>query len=245
MRKTLVAANWKMNKTVKEAVSFVKALKPLVSSINDKDVLICPPFTALYALSKELEGSNILLGAQNMFYEEKGAFTGEISPLMLKELGCSYVILGHSERRRIFKETDELINKKVKSAVLHGFMPIVCIGESLDERESGRTFDIIERQLRLDLKDVKGDIVVAYEPLWAIGTGETATPEIAESVHKFIRSVLVDIYDSDAESIRLIYGGSVKPNNVEKLVSMNDIDGVLVGGASLNVDSFYRIIELS
>ncbi len=234
-----------MHKTVPEAVSLVKELKELLTEIKDREVLVCPPFTAIYAVKREIEGSPIKLGAQNMFYEEKGAFTGEISPLMLKDLGCSYVILGHSERRHIFGETDELINKKVASAVKHGLVPILCVGELLEERESGKTKNVVERQLLEGLKGLKeGDeFVIAYEPVWAIGTGKTATPEQAQEVHKFIRELLAENFGREkAERVRILYGGSVKPENIKGLMEMPDIDGALVGGASLRAASFAKIV---
>ncbi|TCK06499.1 triose-phosphate isomerase [Phorcysia thermohydrogeniphila] len=246
MRRLLIAGNWKMHKTVQEAVELVRELKNLVSDVNDRDILVCPPFTALYAVKKELEGSNIALGAQNMFYEEKGAFTGEISPLMIKDVGCSYVILGHSERRHIFGETDELINKKVLSAARHGLIPILCVGETLQEREEGKTKDVVERQVREGLKGLNetSEFVIAYEPVWAIGTGKTATPELAEEVHSFIREVLSEMFGAEkADSVRILYGGSVKPENAAGLLRQPNIDGSLVGGASLKAESFAKIIK--
>ena len=246
MRRLLIAGNWKMHKTVQEAVELVRELKELVSDVKDRDILVCPPFTALYAVSRELEGSNIALGAQNMFYEEKGAFTGEISPLMVKDVGCSYVILGHSERRHIFGETDELINKKVLSAVNHGLIPILCVGETLQEREEGKTKDVIERQVKEGLKGLNetSEFVIAYEPVWAIGTGKTATPELAEKVHSFIREILAEMFGKEkADSIRILYGGSVKPENAAGLMSQPNIDGSLVGGASLKAESFAKIVK--
>jgi len=235
-----------MHKTVQEAVELVRELKELVSDVKDRDILVCPPFTALYAVSRELEGSNIALGAQNMFYEEKGAFTGEISPLMVKDVGCSYVILGHSERRHIFGETDELINKKVLSAVNHGLIPILCVGETLQEREEDKTKEVIERQVKEGLKGLNetSEFVIAYEPVWAIGTGKTATPELAEKVHSFIREILAEMFGKEkADSIRILYGGSVKPENAAGLMSQPNIDGSLVGGASLKAESFAKIVK--
>lgn len=246
MKRLLIAGNWKMNKTVPEAVELVKTLKNLVADVNDRDVLVCPPFTALYSVSEELQNTNITLGGQNMYFEERGAFTGEISPLMLKDAGCSFVIVGHSERRHIFGETDELINKKVLSAVDHGLVPILCVGELLEEREKQITRKVVERQLRTGLKDLKenAEFVVAYEPVWAIGTGKTATPELAEDVHYFIRLVLADMFGSErANGIRILYGGSVKPENAEGLLKMENVDGALVGGASLKADSFAKIVK--
>ena len=235
-----------MNKTVPEALSLVRELKERVLDVSDRDILVCPPFTSLFAVFKEIEGSNILLGGQNMFYEERGAFTGEISPLMLKDVGCSYVILGHSERRHIFGEDDELINKKVVSAVKHGLIPILCVGELLEERERGETEKVVERQLRKGLAGLTSsdDFVVAYEPVWAIGTGRTATPEQAQEVHEFIRGVLSELFGREkADEVRILYGGSVKPENAKGLISMPDIDGALVGGASLNAESFSKIVK--
>jgi len=246
VRRLLIAGNWKMHKTVPEATDFVKELKELVKDVNDRDILICPPFTALYPVSKEISDTNIKLGAQNMYFEEKGAFTGEISPLMLKDVGCSYVILGHSERRHIFGETDELINKKVLSAINHGITPILCVGEKLEEREAGETEKVIEKQVREGLKNVSKDrdFVIAYEPVWAIGTGKTATPSLAEEVHQFIREVLTLMFGKEkANSVRILYGGSVKPENAEGLLKMDNIDGALVGGASLKAESFAKIVK--
>ena len=246
VRRLLIAGNWKMHKTIPEALDLVRELKELVKDVNDRDILVCPPFTALYPVSRELEGSNIVLGGQNMYFEEQGAFTGEISPLMLKDAGCSYVILGHSERRHIFGETDELVNKKVLSAINHGLIPILCVGELLEERESGKTQEVVEKQVREGLKGIDGDneFVIAYEPVWAIGTGKTATPELAEEVHLFIRQVLSDMFGSEkANSVRILYGGSVKPENAAGLLNMENIDGALVGGASLKAESFAKIVN--
>ncbi|ADY73235.1 triosephosphate isomerase [Desulfurobacterium thermolithotrophum DSM 11699] len=246
MRRFLIAGNWKMHKTVSEAIELVRELKNLVKDVSDRDILICPPFTALYPVSKELEGSNITLGGQNMYFEEQGAFTGEISPLMLKSVGCSYVILGHSERRHIFGESDELINKKVLSSINHGLIPILCVGELLEERENGKTKEVVEEQIREGLKNVNKDaeFVIAYEPVWAIGTGKTATPELAEEVHLFIREVLSDMFGNEkASSVKILYGGSVKPENAAGLLKMENIDGALVGGASLKAESFAKIVK--
>ncbi len=246
MRRLLIAGNWKMNKTVPEAIELVRGLKERLKGLEDRDVLICPPFTALYPVSKELEGSQILLGGQNMFYEEKGAFTGEISPLMLKDVGCSFVILGHSERRHIFGEDDKLINKKVISAVKHGLIPILCVGEKIEEREEGRTEEVIEKQVREGLKGLSSEdeFVIAYEPVWAIGTGKTATPEMAQEVHSFIREILKELFGEEkAGRVRILYGGSVKPENAKGLLEMPDIDGALVGGASLKAESFSAIVQ--
>ena len=244
--KTLIAANWKMNKDVKEAVSFVRDFKNLIKNIKNVEIVICPPFTLLNEIYKLIKVTNIDLGAQNMHFEERGAYTGEISPLMLKDAGCEYVILGHSERRQYFKETDDLINKKVKSALKNKLNPILCIGETLEQRESNETMKIIESQLKNCLNNVNEDemksVVVAYEPVWAIGTGKNATPDQAEEVHKFIRSLLLKIYNKKmSDNIRVIYGGSVKPENIKDLMAMKNINGALVGGASLEPKSFAQI----
>ena len=248
--KALIAANWKMNKDVKEAVSFIGKFKSLVKgnkSRNSKsDIVICPPCTLLLELKKLLENANVGLGAQNMHFEEKGPFTGEISPLMLKDAGCEYVILGHSERRQHFNETDGLINKKVKAALQSKLKPILCIGETLEQREANETMWIIENQLMNSLKSINAsdmkNMAIAYEPVWAIGTGRNATPEQAEEVHKFIRGLLEKMYDKNAaKNARIIYGGSVKPDNIRDLMAMKDINGVLVGGASLDAKSFAEI----
>lgn len=246
VRKPLIAGNWKMNKTVSESIEFARDFVKAVSNVTDRDILICPPFTSLYPVSEIFNGTNVRLGAQNMYFEEKGAFTGEISPLMLKDAGCSFVILGHSERRHIFGESNELINKKVLSAVSHGLVPVLCVGELLEEREEGKTFDVVGSQLEEGLKGVSADseFVIAYEPVWAIGTGKTATPELAEEVHRFLREKLSELFGSEkAESVRILYGGSVKPENVDGLMAMNNIDGALVGGASLKVESFVKIVN--
>lgn len=234
-----------MNKTVSETVDFIAKLKKKDFSDN-RDVLICPPFTALSDASKLVKGSKVLLGAQNMHFEESGAFTGDISPLMLKEVGCKYVIIGHSERRHVFGEDDALINKKLKSALDNRLLPILCVGELIDERKGGKTEDIVKGQLINGLDGIKdiGKIVVAYEPVWAIGTGETATPNQAEEVHVLIRSLIKEKYgDKAAVNLRILYGGSVKPENVKELMSKEDIDGVLVGGASLDVEKFFKLIN--
>ncbi|TFF85015.1 MAG: triose-phosphate isomerase [Promethearchaeota archaeon] len=248
MRKPIVGGNWKLNRgSPKTARDMLENLIPLVQDVKDVDMVIAPPFTALQEASI-LKVTNIKLGAQNMYYEEKGAFTGEISPLFLKNLGVDYVILGHSERRNIFNESDELINKKVKKALKMEFTPIVCIGEHLEERKAGKTEKIIEYQMDNTFAELTKEeimrLVIAYEPIWAIGTGETATPEQAVVVHKFIRTLLEDKYDKEvSNSVRIQYGGSVKPDNALELFEKEDIDGGLVGGASLEADSFAEIIK--
>ena len=244
----MMAGNWKMNKTVEEAVDLVKQLKAAISGVKGVEVAVAPAFTALYAVSKELKDSAVRLAAQNMFWEEKGAFTGEVSPLMLKEMGCAYVIIGHSERRQFFGETDETVNRRMKTVITHGMKPIFCIGETLKEREENRTFSVVERQIEGGLKDIKENevktMVIAYEPVWAIGTGKTATPQEAEEVHRFIRQKLEKLYSGGvAEAIRIQYGGSVTPENVKGLMDQQDIDGALVGGASLKSESFSKIVR--
>lgn len=244
--KSLIAANWKMNKGIKEAVSFVKDFKKLVKNAKNIDIVVCPPFTLLLKLNELLKNSGIKLGAQNMHFEEKGAYTGEISPSMLKDAGCEYVILGHSERRQHFNETDDLINKKVKSALKNKLKPILCIGETLQQRNNNKTIDIIKTQLENCLNNVNEyemkSVVVAYEPVWAIGTGKNATPEQAEEAHKFIRSLLLKIYNKKiSDNVKIIYGGSVKPENTKDLMAMKNINGALVGGASLDPKSFAEI----
>ena len=237
-----------MNKTVAESIDLVKQLKAALSGVEGVEVAVAPPYTALYAVRKELEGSPIRLTAQNLFWEEKGAFTGEIAPPMLKEVGCHYVILGHSERRQFFGETDETVNRKIKATLRQGLKVIFCIGETLKEREEGKTFAVIERQLTGGLKDISKEemrnIVVAYEPVWAIGTGKTATPEQAEEVHRFIRKKLGELYSKEiAEEVRIQYGGSVTPENVKGLMGQENIDGALVGGASLKSETFSKIVR--
>ena len=247
MRKLFIAGNWKMNKNVKESVSLAKSLINRLKDVQDKDVVVCPAFTALSQVYEEVKDSNVKVGAQNMSFEDEGAYTGEISPRMLKDF-CEYVILGHSERRQYFGEDDEIVNKKVKKALEHGLKPILCIGETLEERDGDKTFDIIESQLKKSLKNMdKNDmkkIIIAYEPVWAIGTGKTATPEQAEEVHVFIRKVIKKSYgDEIASELRILYGGSVKPDNVKTLMEKEDIDGALVGGASLDAESFSGIVD--
>lgn len=248
MRKPIIAGNWKMNKTVGEARELVKALKDKVADVTDVEIVVAPTFTALLAVAEVIKGSNVKLAAQDMYWEEKGAFTGEISPLMLKDVGCQYVIIGHSERRAYFSETNETVNKKVKAAHAHSLNPIVCVGEILEERESGVTKDVIKDHVVNGLAGLTDEqmlkTVIAYEPVWAIGTGKTATPDQAQEVHRFIRELLVDMYSSAvAEAVRIQYGGSVKPNNAAQLMAQPDIDGGLIGGASLDADSFTQIVK--
>jgi triosephosphate isomerase len=248
MRRFIVAGNWKMHKTSEEAVKLAFDLVPLVADIKSVDIVLCPPFTALETLSGVLRGSGIFLGAQNMHAEPKGAFTGEIAAPMLLPLGVTHVILGHSERRQLFGETDELVNRKVRAALGHGLIPIVCVGETLEQRESDRTEAVIGAQLEgalegLALEDPER-IVLAYEPVWAIGTGRNATPEQAQQVHAFVRARLTGFFGADlAGKVRIQYGGSVKPDNAADLMRQPDIDGALVGGASLDAGQFAAIVR--
>lgn len=247
MRRYLIAANWKMNKVTSEAEDYIKKFLPLVKDIYDREIVLCLPYTLLYLANKLLSGSNVKLGAQNMYTEEKGAFTGEISPVMLKDVGCSYVILGHSERRKYFNETDQFINKKMLVALKHGLIPIVCIGETLQEREQNKTFEVLEFQVRNSLANLSPldaeKIVIAYEPVWAIGTGKNATPQQAQEAQHFIREKYAQMYGSlVAEKVRILYGGSITPENFPGIMEQKDVDGGLVGGSSLDPESFYKIV---
>ena len=250
MRTPLIAGNWKMYKTVSEAVELVEALLAGVERgySDDRAVLICPPFTSLYPLAPLLAEGPIALGGQNMYYAEQGAFTGEVSPLMLRDIGCSYVLLGHSERRQVFGEDDALINKKTQAAVAAGLTPVLCIGETKPQRDGGQAEFITVGQLRAGLDGLTpeqvANTVIAYEPVWAIGTGDTATPADAQAMHAAIRAALAEAFGQDvADVVRILYGGSVKPDNVDTLMAQVDIDGALVGGASLQSDSFLRIVD--
>jgi triosephosphate isomerase len=248
MRTPLIAGNWKMYKTIGEAVELVEALLRGLGDARDREVLVCPPFTALHALSPLLQESPIGLGAQDVFYEDQGAFTGAVSPVMLRDVGCRYAIVGHSERRQIFGEVDSVINRKLRAALKHGLRPILCVGETKPQRDTGEAEAIVVGQVRAGLADVGADalreVVIAYEPVWAIGTGDTATPADAQAMHATIRRTLADLYDAAAaDAIRIQYGGSVKPDNVDELMAQPDIDGALVGGASLKADSFLRIVQ--
>jgi triosephosphate isomerase len=249
-RKPLMAGNWKMNLSLKEAEDLLTGIKEARVDFNKVDVLVAPPFTTLHLACALLAGTDILVGAQNMHWEQRGAFTGEISPLMVREAGCSHVILGHSERRTHFFETSETVNRKTEAAIDAGLTPIICIGEALQEREQGKTFDIIKTQLdeslrtRWETGSLPQDLILAYEPIWAIGTGRTATPEQAQEVHLFIRRWLDQAFGPDSsEATRILYGGSVKPDNSEELMAQPDIDGTLIGGASLKADSFLSIVR--
>ncbi|MCK8817185.1 triose-phosphate isomerase [Natroniella sulfidigena] len=248
MRRPFIAGNWKMNKTVDEAVEMVTELKELVAGVEDVDIAICAPAVDLYAMNKVVADTNIALGAENMYWKESGAYTGELSPAMIKSVGCEYVIIGHSERREIFGEDDQLLNLKLKTAFAEDLNPILCIGEKLAERESGAHFDKVEFQLEAGLSGIEAadvkNMVLAYEPLWAIGTGETATPEQAEEIISFIREKVAKMYDQKtAEAVRIQYGGSVKPHNVTEIMAQPNIDGALVGGASLEAESFSQIVK--
>ena len=247
MRRSIIAGNWKMNNTIEEAVSLVKELKDKVATAKC-DVVICPTFLSLPAVVKECEGTNIMVGAQNMHFEDKGAYTGEVSPKMLKELGVKFVIIGHSERRQYFNETDETVNKKVKVALENEIVPILCCGESLEQREGNTTEEVIEKQVTLGLEGIDKEevknVVIAYEPIWAIGTGKTATSEQANDTIKFIRTTVAKLYGNDiAEEMRILYGGSVKSSTIKEQMAMSDIDGGLVGGASLKASEFAAIVN--
>lgn len=247
MRKPIIAGNWKMNKTAKEAAQFIIEFRDKVRD-SKCEVVICPAFTSLAQVVTLVENTDIRVGAQNMHYEESGAYTGEVSPTMLRELGVKYVILGHSERRQYFNEDDGVINKKVKAAFIHDLTPILCVGETLEEREAGKTFDKIKNQLLLDLENIDAEniekMVIAYEPIWAIGTGKTATAKDANDVIAFIRNTVSEMFGEEAgENIRIQYGGSVKPTTIKEQMAQSDIDGALVGGASLKADDFAQIVN--
>ena len=248
MRKKIIAGNWKMNKTVAESIELVEELQRLHADQTAVDVVVCPPYTSLKSVSDILSNTQIHVGSQNISAEDSGAYTGEISHEMLKELYVRYVIIGHSERREYFQESDDLINRKVLKALEKKLKPILCVGESLEQRESGITEDVVEKQIRLGLRDINpdmySDVVIAYEPVWAIGTGKTATAQQAQDVHYFIRCLIKEMVGLDASNVvRIQYGGSMKPSNAEELLSQSDIDGGLIGGASLDAVSFGSLIE--
>ena len=253
MVKTLIVANWKMNKNIEEAISFINEFKILIKNIKNTEIVICAPYTPLFEIKKYIKNTNIKLGAQNMYFEEKGAFTGEISPLMLKDAGCEYVILGHSERREFFNEDDSLINKKLISALNNSLRPILCVGENLEQRKEGKKEEVIETKLKNCLKNIdKNQILgmdICYEPIWAISKGDpnhkAATAEDAEEGHKLVRDILKNIYDAKtAKNVRVIYGGSMKPENACDLLSMPNIDVGLVGNASLDPESFAEVCKI-
>lgn len=246
--KPLIAGNWKMNKTIGEAISYVKELKEFVKGIKDRDIVVCPPYTALSGVGVEIKASNITLGAQDVYWEKKGAFTSAISADMLKEIGVKYVIIGHSERRQNFNETDFTINDKIKAALASELTPIVCVGENEEERENDDTKAVIEEQVKNGLMDLSKEefllLVIAYEPVWAIGTGKNATPEQADEVHAFIRQMIVDMYDEEtSQKIRILYGGSVTPENIKGFMEKENINGALVGGSSLDAKKFADIVK--
>ncbi|GAB6138018.1 triose-phosphate isomerase [Halanaerobaculum tunisiense] len=248
MRTPFMCANWKMHKDVDEAVEMAQEFKELVAEVDDVEAGICAPAVDLYPLNEVLADTDVKLGSENMYYKESGAYTGELSPAMIKSVGCEYAIIGHSERREIFGEDDQLLNLKLKTAFEHDIKPILCIGEKLEEREAGEHFARVKFQLEADLSGIPAedvqDMVLAYEPLWAIGTGESATPEQAEEIIKFIRETVAEMYDQEiADAIRIQYGGSVKPWNVEEIMAQPNIDGALVGSASLEAESFSKIVK--
>jgi len=249
MRKPFIAGNWKMNKTISEAEELVRSLKKLVSDVESVEIGVCPPDIDLLAVMKIAGGSNIKVGAQNMHWEESGAYTGDLSPLMLKELGVEYIIIGHSERREYYNESDEEVNKKVKAAFKHDLKPIICVGETLKERKADQTKEKVKKQIEaalngLSRKEVQ-NTVIAYEPIWAIGTGESASAEQANQVISYIRDVVSELFSEAADDMRIQYGGSVKPHNIADFMAESDIDGALVGGASLAAESFAQIIKKS
>ena len=247
-RKIFIAGNWKMNTTLPDAVELAKGVVAAVGSNTDVDIAVCPPYVNLSSVYEVIKDSNIKLGAQDVHWEKHGAYTGKICCGMLKSVGVTYVIVGHSEQRTYFHETDETVNKKIKAVLAAGLLPIICIGETLDERKSGRMETVVETQTRGTFADIaKEDALkctIAYEPVWAIGTGETATPQQADEAHRFVRNIVADIYDEEtAESIRIQYGGSMKPGNAKELLALPDVDGGLIGGAALKADSFAGIVN--
>ena len=248
MRTPVIAGNWKMNKTVAEAVALASEIKEKVAGVENVKIIVCPVFTAVKSVADVLKGTNVKVGAQDMYWETSGAYTGEVSGEMLLEAGAEYVIIGHSERRQYFGETNETVNKKLKKALSIGLKPIVCIGETLADRESGATEAVVEKQVRegfvgLTAEEMKGTII-AYEPVWAIGTGKTATAEQAEAVHAFVRNLISQIWDKEtADAVVIQYGGSMKPENVASLLAQPDIDGGLIGGAALKADSFEKLVK--
>ncbi len=248
MRTPIIAGNWKLNKTVSDAVALTSELKELVKGTDGVEIVVAPTFTALHAVSNSIKDSNIQLAAQDVYWEDSGAYTGEVSAPMLKDVGCDYVIIGHSERRQYFGETNETVNQKVNAALSHNLKPIVCVGEQLEERESGQTESIIKDHITGGTSGLTADAllscVIAYEPVWAIGTGKTATPEQAQDVHQFIRNLISDNFSNEvASQVRIQYGGSVKPENAAELMAQPDVDGALVGGASLQAESFAQIVK--
>jgi len=249
-RKPLIAGNWKMHLTISESVDLAQKIAVGSRNITDREVMIAPPATALAAVADAVYGTSVIVAGQNVAWKDQGAYTGEISPLMLKDAGATMAIVGHSERRHIFGEDNEMINQRIIGALTHGIISVLCIGETLDEREDGLTWEILQGQVREGLEGVTAEqaeqVVIAYEPVWAIGTGKTASKEQAQKAHKFIRGLLEELYEKNlADKMRILYGGSVKPDNVDDLMRMPDVDGALVGGAALQAESFDRILHFS
>ena len=246
MRAPVIAGNWKMYKTAGEAAAFVRAFLPLVSGVRGVEIVLAPPYPSIGAVAQLVKGSGIGVASQNVHFADDGAFTGEVSARMLKDAGATHCIIGHSERRQYYAETDDAVNRKVRASLAAGLTPILCVGETLPDREGGKTFDVVGRQIAGGLKGITADlasrIIVAYEPVWAIGTGKTATPAQAQEVHAFLRERLRELSGGAADSVRILYGGSVKPDNISALMANEDIDGALVGGASLSPDSFAKIV---
>jgi triosephosphate isomerase len=247
-RTPLIAGNWKMHKTLSEAEETARGLVELVADVTSREIMIAPPFTALASLSGILQDSSVRLGAQNLYWEAEGAYTGEISPAMLLSAGCTHVIIGHSERRQLFNETDETVNRRLRAALENGLVPLFCVGETEQERESNETFSVLDKQVTKGLEGFSSDdlatLVIAYEPVWAIGTGKTATSDQAQEAHQFLRSLIEKRFGNAlARSVRILYGGSVKPANISELMGMLDIDGALVGGASLSAETFSQIVN--
>jgi triosephosphate isomerase len=250
MRTPLLAANWKMFKTIADASAFVRALGPQVATLDGRDILVAPPFTALAAVAEAARGSRVAVGAQDVYFEREGAFTGEISAVMIKDAGATHALVGHSERRRLFGDTDDWVSRKTRAAIASGLVPIVCIGETLQEREQGQTLAVLDRQIQTGLDGLTmeqvGAIVIAYEPVWAIGTGRNATPVEADEAHRHIRGRLRSWFGGGAaDACRILYGGSVKPDNIADLIALPDVDGALIGGASLDLRSFVEICARS
>lgn len=248
MRRVIIAGNWKMNRNIPESIDLANGIQRAVFNIDDIDIVVCPPFTSLGDVREVIASTNVKLGAQDVYWEAEGAFTGEISCGMLKSAGCEYVIVGHSERRQFFGETNATVNKKVKAVLKNAMKPIVCVGEKLEERKADKAFQVVKDHVENSLAGLSrqdmANVVIAYEPVWAIGTGLNATKEQAQEMHKFIRELLKKMFDADtANSVRIQYGGSVKPENIEELISEPDVDGALVGGASLKADTFSTIVK--
>ena len=247
MRVPVIAGNWKMFKTAGESAAFAKAFLPLVAGVSGVEIVLAPPFPSIAPLAAALSGSGVGVASQNVHFAAEGAYTGEVSPAMVKDAGAAYCIVGHSERRQYYAEDDESVNRKCRAALAAGLTPILCLGETLAEREAGKTFDVVSRQLREGIREIPPaqapKVILAYEPVWAIGTGKTATPDQAQEVHAFLRARMREIWGDAAAGVRLLYGGSVKPDNIADLMAREDIDGALVGGASLSPDSFARIVK--